>query len=145
MNNLLKYGLQEELKFLKLLNTNINDKNILISKTTYQYCPVDFQITNLQNNTSMMIELKSRKCDISNYQSFFIGYTKLHNIRKEYKNTPVILVWVDIFKNIFYVFFHTNLLNSKIGIINNGKVFFINKSVCNNGMDNLINDIKRYF
>ncbi len=142
MEALLKYGLKHEHKFLNFLNKELNDINLLISKTTNQFCCVDFQITNIQNNKCVMLELKSRKNDISKYPTFLIGYTKLYNIKNEYSNYPVLLVWCDECKNTYHKKYDDELLNNKVGFYNGGKCFLINKIECFYGLDELIENIK---
>tara|TARA_R110000787_G_scaffold10340_2_gene35166 strand:- start:868 stop:1308 length:441 start_codon:yes stop_codon:yes gene_type:complete len=141
VNSLLKYGLNEEIKFLKLLTTKINNDSIIIKKTEGQFCCVDYIITNLMSSHSIMIELKSRRVNLSKYNDFLIGYSKLNNISTEYNNKMVLLVWSDIYENVYFCEYKNNLLLSKTTTINGGKCFLINKSDTENGISKLINKI----
>jgi len=142
MNDLLKYGLNEETKFCVLLKQELNDINLIVSKTTNQFCCVDFQITNTQNNKNIMIELKSRKNNISNYPTFMIGYNKLYNIKNEYSHYPVLLVWCDVYKNVYHKKYDDDILKNNVGFCSGSKCFFIKKTECFFGLDELIENIK---
>lgn len=139
---LLKYGLNEEIKFLNLLRTHLQDTDIKIMKTKNKFCCVDFEIKNVVNNKTIMLELKSRKLNLNNIPNFLISYNKLYNIKNDYSNCKVLLVWSDIFKNVFYKIYNDELLNSDTGIFNGGKAFLIDKNICFNGIDGLITTIK---
>ena len=88
-----------------------------------------------------MIELKSRRVNLSKYNDFLIGYSKLNNISTEYNNKMVLLVWSDIYENVYFCEYKNNLLLSKTTTINGGKCFLINKSDTENGISKLINKI----
>jgi len=88
--------------------------------------------------------LKSRRIDLSKYPTLFIGYDKLHNIKKNYLSTPVILLWCDTFNNVYYTYFNTNMLKNKVIFANDGKCFLINKCNCVSGMDNLLQELKQH-
>ena len=129
-NDLLKYGLNAECVFMYGLNELINDDNIIIKRMDDKYASVDFIITSKINNRKLYIELKSRTQDISKYNTFFIGRTKLYNISNIYKDNCVLLIWNDTFKNLFYKLYRDDLLNSNIKYINGSDVFCINKDDC---------------
>ena len=128
--NLLRYGITKETEFMHGLNELINDDNINIKRMEDQYASVDFIITSKTNNLKLYIELKSRTTDISKYNTFFIGRTKLCNISNIYDSDCVVLIWNDTFKNLFYKLYTDELLNSDIKHINGSDVFCINKSEC---------------
>lgn len=139
---LLKYGLNEELKFLNLLRTHLKDTDIIIMKTKNPFCCVDFEIKNVVSNKTIMLELKSRKINLKNIPNFFISYNKLYNIKNDYSNCKVLLVWSDFLQNVFYKIYNDELLNSNNGFFNGGKAFLIDKNICFNGIDGLITTIK---
>tara|TARA_R110000787_G_scaffold6740_1_gene23404 strand:- start:225 stop:659 length:435 start_codon:yes stop_codon:yes gene_type:complete len=138
-NSLLKYGLNQEVIFLNYLTTKLNNEDIVIKKTVNPYCSVDYIIERCNN--SIMIELKSRRVDLKKYDDFFIGYTKLYNISQEYTSNMVLLVWCDIYKNVYFCKYTDELLNSQIKIINGGKCFLINKNETEYGIDKLLDVI----
>lgn len=144
-NELLKYGLNAEIEFMYALNTLIDDENVVIKKTTNKYAPVDFIITNKQNDMKLYIELKSRTQNISSYDSFMIGRSKLNSISKIYRNDCVVLVWIDTHNHLFYKLYQDELLNSQIKCINGGDVLLIPKTDCRNSdISSLADCIKRY-
>jgi len=139
---LYKYGMKEELKFLNLLRTHLKDTDIKIMRTKNQFSCVDFEIINVVSNKKIMLELKSRRINLQNIPNFFIGYNKLYNIKNEYSDCKVLIVWCDFLKHVFYKIYNDDLLNSDSGFFNGGKAFLVDKNICFNGIDGLIATIK---
>ena len=129
-NKLLKYGLKRELRFLYAVQEALNNDEIVISKTENEFECVDFDIYHNTTKRSIFIELKSRKGDISNYNSFFIDQQKLLKISVKYTGIPVILVWTDEKQNLFYTLYDDSLLDSEQGVLFGNKTLSIKKDLC---------------
>tara|TARA_B110000285_G_C15047001_1_gene574856 strand:- start:594 stop:1043 length:450 start_codon:yes stop_codon:yes gene_type:complete len=145
VKQLIKYGLNAEVEFLFALNEKFDDEDIIITKTANQYSPVDFVITNKRNDNKLFIELKSRKLDISKFNTFFIGRSKLNQISKNYKTDCVILVWMDTYKHLYYKLFSDELLDCNIKNCNGADCFLINRADCRDSSITALADcIKQY-
>ncbi len=125
----LEYGSLKETKFIYALNQSFNNNDIVITKTKDKFCCCDFKVKNVKNNKKLFIELKSRKDNLTRYDAFIIGKTKLYNISKNYKDYIVILVWYDEYKNLYYTCYDDELLNCKTNS-NFDNSFDIPKSRC---------------
>jgi len=108
----LDYGNRKEIEFMYALNETINDANINITKTIDKFCCVDYKVKNELNKKCVYIELKSRKDDISKFNTLLIGKDKLNKISKYYNNFVVILIWYDEYKNMFINIYDDELLKS---------------------------------
>jgi hypothetical protein len=125
----------------------INDKlslNYTIIKSQFKYCNVDFLLLNNNNLYTCYIEYKQRQYanGYNNYPSFFIGKTKMDNIKKHYKNC--IFIW-DFRKSnsnhFFWIKYDDNFYNKyevEKDYINNSYRFRILKDDCNNSYDEFI-------
>jgi len=104
------------------------------------YSTIDITITDRNDITNKVyLELKSRKDTYKNFPTFLIGYKKMINIRDKNLN-PSILVWK--FSNCLYFCDYQNqFCNLKTKIIQNSSVVEIKKSMCNEGINTLINHI----
>lgn len=129
-NQLLKYGLNKEIQFLFALKQAINNTDITISKTEDIYDCVDFEIYNNTTKRTLFIELKSRRGDISNYNTFFIDKQKLQKISTKFTKIPVILLWIDERRNLYYTFYDDSLLNSEEGYSYGNLTYLIKKNYC---------------
>ena len=129
-NNLLKYGLNKEVQFLFALKQAINNDDITISKTENKYECIDFDIYNNRTKRTLFIELKSRRGDISNYNTFFIDKQKLNKISTKFTGIPVILLWIDERRNLYYTFYDDSLLNSEEGYSYGNITYLIKKDSC---------------
>ena len=67
-------------ELLATLNVNDND-NIKMIKSKNKYCSLDFILLNEYNLQNLFIEHKKKNIDASKYDTLFIGYDKLINIR----------------------------------------------------------------
>ena len=137
---LLNLGLRLEDKFIILIKSLLTDTNITIVKTDYKFCCIDFILSN--GNKQIGIELKSRSRNLNIDDDYFIGVSKLHNIKSKYNHIKTLLVWNDKFKNVYFTTFKDELLNSQQSYINYGDVYRIKKDVCVYGLDELVKTIK---
>jgi len=137
---LLNLGLRLEDKFIILIKSLLTDTNITIVKTDGKFCCIDFILSN--GNKQIGIELKSRSRNLNIDDDYFIGVSKLHNIKLKYNHIKTLLVWNDKFKNVYFTTFKDELLNSQQSYINYGDVYRIKKDVCVYGLDELVKTIK---
>tara|TARA_R110000737_G_C14425537_1_gene458659 strand:- start:42 stop:494 length:453 start_codon:yes stop_codon:yes gene_type:complete len=137
---LLNLGLRLEDKFIILIKSLLTDTNISIVKTDNKFCCIDFILSN--GNKQIGIELKSRGRNLNMDDDYFIGVSKLHNIKLKYNHITTLLVWSDKFKNVYFTTFKDELLNSQQSYINYGDVYRIKKDVCVYGLDELVKTIK---
>jgi len=135
-----KFGWTQETIFCINLTKLIDDKNITITKTDDQFCSVDFIIQ--YKNKRVMLELKSRRQNLSKYSDLFINTNKLHTIESQYKNIPTLLVWSDTFSNVYFTTYNEKLLQSPTQFSNGGCAFKINKKVCLETNELLVDTIK---
>ena len=78
---------------LDILNKDDELKNFLMVKSTNPYCSVDFSIINTYNLTSCYVEHKKKNINSKEYDTFFIGYTKLVMIDTYYGQNTLFLVF----------------------------------------------------
>ena len=62
--------------------------------------------------------------------------------KMEYENNFCLLIWSDIYKNVFYLIYNDELLKSPHSVICGQDCFFIDKNKCFSGVDGLITTIK---
>ncbi len=114
-----------------------------IEKSKNKYSNIDFIFKNIKTNNIFYLELKERNIKYINYNSFFMGLTKLNNINKFYFNC--LLVW-KFDSKYFYIKFNEDLLKSNKLYIKSSYVYEIKKNILNNGsIDDLIEYIKVNF
>ena len=75
------YGLKNEKICFEKIQNFFNEKNEIIVKLDY-YNPFDF----CNSDNTIMIELKSRRCKISDYSDTMISISKINKAKKLIKN-----------------------------------------------------------
>ena len=120
---------------LDILNKNDELKNFLMVKSSNPYCSVDFTVINKYNLTSCYVEHKRKNIISKDYNTFFIGYTKLVVIDTYYGQQPLFLVF-ECDDEMYFCEYDNKFLNREKKIICGGKVVEINKNECGVGMDN---------
>tara|TARA_R110000796_G_scaffold234247_1_gene352860 strand:- start:1644 stop:2135 length:492 start_codon:yes stop_codon:yes gene_type:complete len=139
----LEYGNKKETEFMCSLNETINDTNISITKTIDKFCCVDYKVKNEVNKKCIYLELKSRKDDISKFNTLLIGKDKLNKISNYYNKFYVLLIWYDECKNMYITIYNDDLLKSPTNNLFTNS-FDIDKSCCKKSdMKNLSDGIKK--
>jgi len=120
-----------------LLKLNVANDNFKMMKSKNKYCSIDFLLVNEYNLQNIFIEHKQKKISGEKYNTFFIGYDKLNKIDTFYHNSNTLLVW-ECEDDIYFTIYNNTFLKNDTKIINGGKAYLIDKSVCGVGWNDLI-------
>ena len=147
MDTITKIGLKSKYKlneaiFLNALETQLGS-DWALKKTANPKCNVDF-VVRKKNRVIGYIELKCR-AELEKHKTLMIGWTKLNRLEERYKETIIVWFCVDT-QTIWSCKYSTELLSSDDGWFNGSRVYYVCKSYCKTGMDNLLElcHIKRW-
>jgi len=125
-----------KVKILDILNNTNDLKNFIMIKSSNPYCSVDFSIINTYNLTSCFVEHKKKNINSKDYNTFFIGYTKLVFIDTYYGLNTLFLVF-ECMDDLYFCEYDEKFLTRPTKNICGGKVIEIDKRECGIGLNNL--------
>ena len=129
-----------KVKILDILNNTNDLKNFIMIKSSNPYCSVDFSIINTYNLTSCFVEHKKKNINSKDYNTFYIGFTKLVMVDTYYGQQPLFLVF-ECDDELYFCEYDDKFLKREKKIICGGKVIEINKNECGVGLNNLTKKI----
>jgi len=130
----------EQVFMVRTLNALQNEKYSM-KKSLDKFCNVDFIIINKENLLSVLVEHKRKNIDANNYDTFFIGATKITMINCFYQS-PLIFVF-ECNDNIYWCLNDSEFSKRPTKFMNGGKVIEINKNECGVGFEKLMELIKQ--
>ena len=133
--------LDSEGRFKKRLLDASKNNNYKMIKSHLKYCSIDFIIINLDNLKSVYLEHKKKTINGSNFASFMINKCKLDACKKAYSDC--IFIW-DCLDDVYWCFYDESLHQSRLEVINESDVYFIDKKLVNVGFDSLILMINKF-
>ena len=112
--------------------TDTEAKYILDSEELFKIRVIDL--------LSLLIEHKQKKINAADYETFFIGYSKIVTLNTFY-NKPILLVF-ECKDEIYFCEFGDDFITRPTQLINGGRVIHIDKSECGTGFAKLIERIR---
>tara|TARA_B100000768_G_C11283661_1_gene380398 strand:+ start:6471 stop:6935 length:465 start_codon:yes stop_codon:yes gene_type:complete len=130
----------EQIFMCRTLNA-LQDDKYEMKKSLDKFCNVDFIILNKNNLLSVLVEHKRKNINANNFDTFFIGATKVAMINCFYPS-PLIFVF-ECNDNIYWCLNDSEFSKRPTKFMNGGKVIEINKNECGVGFEKLMELIKQ--